>query len=89
MEGLTVPLISVVGIFGSWCVWLSLAHYRNREEIKVNTITMQNMIQDISEIKQMQTGMNNKMDIYIAQENQFLKGAFIFMQNVMPKKDGH
>lgn len=86
MEGLTVPLISVIGIFGSWCVWLSLAHYRNREEIKVNTITMQNMIQDIAEIKQMQTGMNNKMDIYIAQENQFLKGAFIFMQNVMKKE---
>lgn len=87
MEGLTVPLIVVIGIFGSWCIWLSVGHYQNKEEVRINSLNLQNMQSDLQEIKEMQSGMNIKLDQYIAQENQFLKNAFSFMQTIGSKRD--
>lgn len=89
MEGLTVPLIVVIGIFGSWCIWLSVGHYQNKEEVRINSLNTQNMQSDLQEIKEMQSGMNTKLDQYIAQENQFLKNAFSFMQNIVSKRDNN
>lgn len=79
MEGLTVPLIVVIGIFGSWCIWLSVGHYQNKEEVRINSLNLQNMQQDLLEIKQMQSGMNSKLDDFI----------FAFMQKINSKRDNN
>lgn len=85
MEGLTVPLIVAFGLFGSWCIWLSVGHYQNKEEVRINSLNLQNMQQDLLEIKMMQRDLNVKLDQYIAEENSFLKDAFSFMQTINKK----
>jgi hypothetical protein len=87
MENMTIPIITITCGFIAWAVYLTIGHFTNREKIQSNRVVVDNMQSDIQEIKQMQSGMANKMDIFIAQENQFLKTAFTFMQNVMTKND--
>jgi hypothetical protein len=87
-ENLTIPIITIACGFVAWAVYLTVGHFTNKQNINANVITVQNMQQDLQEIKDMQAGMNTKLDQYIAQENSFLKEAFIFMQNIIKRDNG-
>lgn len=85
---MTIPIITIACGFIGWAVYLTIGHFTNRQNINANVITVQNMQQDLQDIKDMQAGMNSKLDQYIAQENSFLKEAFIFMQNIIKRGNG-
>ena len=75
----------------AWLVWLTIATFTNRENIAINTTNereVHDKIEAVSskvdevktDFKEWFTRLENKLDIFISQENQFLKNENAFMK---------
>lgn len=80
--------VIIFSIFGgglvSWLIWLTVAVFNNREAIAVNSKNDENVTKEFEDInkkidslksdfKEWFTMLNSKLDLYIKNENDFLK----------------
>lgn len=75
------PLI--VGLI-YWLIWLTMATFNNKQNIAVNTANDKEVYTKIEELKadfkEWFVRLETKLDLFIAQENQFMKSENDYMR---------
>lgn len=51
-QGMTIPLMVLVGIIGSWCIWLTKRINDAEKDIAVNTSNDKNVTKQIDDLKE-------------------------------------
>lgn len=75
----------VVGLI-SWLVWLTTTTLNNKQDIAVNTANDREVYTKIEELKsdfkEWFVRLETKLDLFIAQEHQFMKTENTFMKDI-------
>lgn len=71
----------------SWLVWLTMTTLNNKQDIAVNTVNDREVYAKIEELKsdfkEWFVRLETKLDLFIAQEHQFMKNDITFMKDVL------
>lgn len=87
LPGWVAYVISSCGVgLISWLVWLTTTTLNNKQDIAVNTANDREVYTKIEELKadfkEWFVRLETKLDLFIAQEHQFMKNENTFMKDV-------